>query len=154
MRKMIMLLSVGTVCLFLATVGTFAENGANENIEIDEQLVQLDGVRPFVTELNTSFNEWQRWSKSTTVGLWSDESYINVAIKNTGTTSFTFTIAPKSNLTNAVFVGTIGAGKSTTIRVERDDLIIDYVNGLTTTVHVQAYSAGNNVKGDIVIAGR
>ena len=69
MRKIIMLLSVGTVCLFLATVGTFAENGANENIEIDEQLVQLDGVRPFVTELNTSFNEWQRWSKSTTVVL-------------------------------------------------------------------------------------
>lgn len=158
MGKFMKVFSISFIFIFLLTTNSFAGSDIvidSEITEFNHQIVQRNqNVMPMKLETDILFNQLDRWSKGTTVGMWSGESHVNVWIENRGSSSFTFTVASTPYFTNPIAVETIRPGQNKTIRVEYQDLIAYYAGGLVCDVYVQAYSYNNNVVGRLRVAGR
>ena len=103
--------SIGFIFIFLLTTNSFAESDIiieSEINELNQQIIHHNqNVMPMKLETDITFNQLERWSRGTTVGMWSGESHINVWIENKGSSTFTFTVASTPFFTNPIAVEAI-----------------------------------------------
>lgn len=111
MRKLMKILSFCLIIGSFLTTISFAESNVVESlkeVETDSKTEEVDyNISPMKLEADIDFDKWERWNKKTNVGMWKDESHVNVWIENQGSSSFTFTVADNSFFNNPIAVETI-----------------------------------------------